>query len=211
MSDANETAAAPEAAPAKKKRKLPIILVAAAVLLAGAGGAFYFLKSAAASEKGKAAKAKEADDSDEGEEEEAAESPAEKAGDGAEDGKGSEGKGGAKAKSPKPSLPKDDAVKSVLELQPFIVNLADTEEARYLRLTVSVGLEGEGGEEKPDAIFTTRVRNALLAVLTTKTSGQILTVEGKEQLRAELLKAARAASKQPRVEAIYITDFIVQL
>ena len=32
-----------------------------------------------------------------------------------------------------------------------------------------------------------------------------------EPLRKELLKAAQAASEEPHVQAIYITDFIVQL
>ena len=51
----------------------------------------------------------------------------------------------------------------------------------------------------------------MLAVLTTKKSEDVLSVEGKTKLRKELLEAAQAASEEPHVEAIYITDFIVQL
>jgi flagellar basal body-associated protein FliL len=79
-------------------------------------------------------------------------------------------------------------------------------------MTVSLGIDGaEVAGEKPDQLFTTRVRNALLAVLSEKKSDQILTVEGKNKLRKELLKAAQSASENPEVKAIYITDFIVQL
>lgn len=209
MSDANETAAAPAAAPAKKKSKLLLIIIAFVVLLAAGGGAYFFLfKGSAASAKEKKSSAKKVSDAED--EADSHEEPAE-----AESGRDSEAKtedaGKKSSKSVKVSLPKDEDVKAVIELQPFIVNLADTEEARYLRLTVSLGLAGEGGEEKPDSIFTTRVRNALLAVLTTKRSDDILSAEGKDRLRKELLTAARAASKEPQVEAIYITDFIVQL
>lgn len=106
----------------------------------------------------------------------------------------------------------DEDVKKVIEVPPFIVNLADAEQARYLRMTVSLGVGGEGGEkDKPDAVFLTKVRNAMLAVLSEKTSEQILTVEGKSKLRKELLKAAQASAEEPEVIAIYITDFIVQL
>ena len=98
----------------------------------------------------------------------------------------------------------------MLELQPFIINLADQGEAHYLRMTVSIGI-GETKEEKPDPLLTTRVRNAMLAVLTTKTSEEVLTEQGKAVLRKELLKAARAAVEEPSIEAIYITDFIVQM
>ena len=100
-------------------------------------------------------------------------------------------------------------VKEVVELQPFIVNLADRDEPRYLRMTISLGL-GEG-DEKPDPLFTTKVRNAILAVVTNKKSEDILTVEGKTALRKEMLSAARSAIGKPSVQAIYITDFIVQM
>lgn len=210
MSDANETAAAPAAAPAKKKSKLLLIIVAFVVLLGAGGGSYFFLfKGSAASAKEKKSGAKKVAD---------AEEETDSHGETAEEESGPEGEANSKdegrkksSKSVKVSLPKDEDVKAVIELQPFIVNLADAEEARYLRLTVSLGLASEGGEEKPDSIFTTRVRNALLAVLTTKRSDDILSAEGKALLRKELLTAARAASKEPQVEAIYITDFIVQL
>lgn len=101
-------------------------------------------------------------------------------------------------------------VAEVVELAPFIVNLADRDEPKYLRMTVSLGL-GEGAAEKPDPLFTTKVRNAILAIVTTKTSDQVLTVEGKAELRKEMLSAARSVVDKPSVHAIYITDFIVQL
>ena len=116
------------------------------------------------------------------------------------------------SKSLKSALPKDKDVKNIIELQPFIVNLADTEQARYLRMTVSLGVGGEGGKkDKPEQLFLTRVRNAMLAVLGDKNSEEILSIEGKTNLRKELLKAAQAAADEPEVLAIYITDFIVQL
>jgi flagellar basal body-associated protein FliL len=57
----------------------------------------------------------------------------------------------------------------------------------------------------------TRVKHAMLSVLTTKKSTDVLTVEGKQKLREELLDAAESASEKPKVKAVYITDFIVQL
>lgn len=186
-------------APAKQgSKKFLIIIVLAVVLLGGGGaGAYFFLfsaKSAAGSEeatKGKSTKKAKAAD-----EEDTADDTSSK-----------------KSGSVKSALPKDEEVKKIIELQPFIVNLADENEARYLRLTVSLGIGGAegGGEEKPDQLFVTRVRNAMLAVLSEKKSEDILSNEGKAKLRKELLKAAQAASEEPEVKAIYITDFIVQL
>ena len=191
----NATTPVGSAEPAKKKggSKMLIIIILVVVLLGGGGGFYYWRTTAAAAA--------------------AAESDTEKP-------KSKKETAGTKGKTSKKSsksdsegeVPDDSAVKKIIELQPFIVNLADTESARYLRLTVTLGVGGEGGEsEKPDQLFVTRVRNAMLAVLSGKTSDEILSIEGKTKLRKDLLKAAQAASEEPAVEAIYITDFIVQL
>ncbi len=213
MSDSPAPATAESSA--KKKKPLLLIIVAVVVLALGGGGAYFFLKrgSAAAEtetaekekkpEKGKK-KAKHNDDEEEDEEEVAADEHA--APEAGKDGKPAKSKFSIK----KLDLPDDKDVKKIIELQPFVVNLADREDSRYLRMSVSIGV-GEGGEEKPDPILLTRVRNAMLAVLTTKTADEILTPEGKATLRKELMKAARAAIEEPHIEAIYITDFIVQM
>jgi flagellar protein FliL len=107
--------------------------------------------------------------------------------------------------------PAEAEVKEVIELQPFIVNLNDKDDARYLRMTISLGIGETEGEEKPDPLFTTRIRNAILAIVTNKTSEQVLSVQGKEELRKEMLGAARGAAHKPEVLSIYITDFIVQM
>lgn len=194
-------------APAEKKKgggkKIIIIVVAVVLLLGGGGAGFYFWRvSSASAAENAASKAndKKSKAKKETEETAAAETKA-------------DSKSPAKPGDPlENALPKDDDVKKIVELPPFIVNLADTEQARYLRMTVSLGIdEAEAAGEKPDQLFMTRVRNAMLAVLSDKKSDQILSVEGKTKLRKELLQAAQAASEKPEVKAIYITDFIVQL
>lgn len=200
MSETENQKSAPDAAPKKGGKKFLIIGILAFLLLGGAGGGFYFWKAS------KAAAAA-------GEEEPKKKKGSKKADAEAHDENAADKHDGEKPGALKESLPEDEDVKAVVELPAFIVNLADTEQARYLRMTVSLGVGGEeGGEsEKPDQLFMTRVRNAMLAVLGEKKSDEILTVEGKAKLRKELLKAAQAASEEPHVEAIYITDFIVQL
>ena len=211
MSDTPAPAASTEEGNAKKKKPLLLIIVAVVVLAVGGGGAFFFLKRGSAAEGEAAEKDKKADkgkkkakDEDEEEEEEEAAPEEHAATD--KNGKATKSKFSVK----KLDLPDDKEVKKIIELQPFVVNLADKEESRYLRMRVSLGI-GETKEEKPDPILMTRVRNAMLAVLTTKTADEILTQEGKSILRKELLKAARAAIEEPHIEAIYITDFIVQM
>jgi flagellar protein FliL len=191
-------------APKRSFKKIIIILVV--LILIGGGGYYYWrTKSAAADETAETSE----DESSSTEKK----SKSKKSSDDSEETAEDEKK--PSKKSSKSDAPSDEDVKHVIELPPFIVNLADSENARYLRMTVSLGIggeEGDGGEsEKPDQVFMTRVRNAMLAVLVEKSSDEILTVEGKAKLRKELLKAAKSASEEPEVKAIYITDFIVQL
>lgn len=202
MSEPNGTETT-ESAP-RKGRKLIILALPLILILLGGGAFGYFYLGSSAADDEKTAKAeKNHDDEDSHSDEE--DSPE-------ETGK----KKSSKKSSVKDTLPSDENVKQVVELQPFVVNLTDPDNDRYLRLTLSVGVgedEGGGGGHggKPDVLFTTRIRNAMLAVLTLKSSDDVLTVEGKAKLRKELLKAAQSASEHPHVEAIYITDFIVQL
>ncbi|MEP7074851.1 MAG: flagellar basal body-associated FliL family protein [Acidobacteriota bacterium] len=200
MSDTEKAAAADDGATAPKKgglKKIMLLLMIVIVLGAGAGGGYFFWRSrtAAAAEVKKTAdkKSQAKMDSEGAQEQDPASKP--------------------KKNDPlQNALPQDEDVKKVVELPPFIVNLADTEQARYLRMTVSLGVGGEeSSSEKPDQLFVTRVRNAMLAVLSDKKSEEILTIGGKATLRKELLQAAQAASEEPQVKAIYITDFIVQL
>jgi flagellar protein FliL len=180
----------------KGSKKFLIIIILAVVLLGGGGaGAYFFLFASKAGAEGeeKAEKKSKAKAEDEEEEEE----PEEK---------------GTKSNSLKGAIPNDEDVKEIVELQPFIVNLADDGEARYLRMTVNLGIGGgEGKHEKPSPLLITRVRNAMLAVLSEKKSDDVLTNAGKTKLRKELLKAAKTAAEDAHIEAIYITDFIVQL
>lgn len=210
MSEATATATVEAGAPKKKSNLVVIGGLIALLLVGGAGGYWFFIMrpKAAAEKDAKGKKGSKASKEENGEESSGDEKASdEESGDA---GSKSGDKKAAQKDSIKLDLPEDKDVKKVIDLPPFIVNLADHGEAFYLRLSVSVGI-GESANEKEDPLFTTRVRNAMLVVLTTKRSEDVLSQEGKAQLRKELLKAARAASSEPKVEAIYITDLIVQL
>jgi len=185
-----------------KGKLLIIIGLVVVLLMVGGGAGYYFMfmngakdeKESSSKKSGKKKSAKNSKD-------QAGEEPAD-----------STSAGTDADRSLKEALQDDENVKQVIELQPFIVNLADVEEARYLRMTVSLGIGGEeGGEEEPDQIFLAKVKNAMLAILSVKKSEDVLTVDGKAKLRRQLLEAAQTASEDSHVEAIYITDFIVQL
>ena len=194
---------APAAAP-KKKGKIIIIIALVAAVGAGAAGSFFFIQSSAPKSKTGSQKSKKSDEAenDQRQDKESADDKEAKSGDKASGDKG-------KPDNAALLMPKDQDVKSVIEIQPFILNLADKEDNRFLRVSMSLGL-GDESEEKPDTLFMTRVRSAVLSVLMTKTSAEVLSLEGKAALRKEMLQAIRNAADEPHVEAIYITELIVQ-
>ncbi len=104
-------------------------------------------------------------------------------------------------------------VKSTLSLDPFLVNLADKEEVRFVKATFRIGLAGEKEAEEmsKDPVFTAAVRDAIISLLTAKTSDQILTPVGKEVLRREILAKVNALMPRGRAHEVYIVDFMVQL
>ncbi len=105
-------------------------------------------------------------------------------------------------------------VTTVLHLEPFVVNLADSEDNHFLRVGVDLGLdeapagkEGKGGE---GSVPMARIRDCILEVLSSWHSDALLAPEGKEKLKDELLRALHARAPEVGVKEIYFTDFLVQ-
>ncbi|MCH7977972.1 MAG: flagellar basal body-associated FliL family protein [Acidobacteria bacterium] len=105
-------------------------------------------------------------------------------------------------------------VTAFLHLENFVVNLADPEEHRYLRVGIDLGLEhamesggehGEGGE-----LPTALIRDSILTVLSTWTSDALLTPEGKMQLKKKLVSTLQKRVPHLSVQEVYFNDFLVQ-
>lgn len=134
-----------------------------------------------------------------GKKEGAADKKAEAGSSGGHGGGGGGGHGGGDAK----------AVSTVFPLEPFIVNIYDGQEVRYLKLKVEfematpdVKAEIEG-KQAP-------LRDAILVLLTTKTLQEIQDLQGKNQLRDEILASVGKILPPGKVTKIYFTDFVVQ-
>ena len=54
------------------------------------------------------------------------------------------------------------------------------------------------------------IRDAVLVLLTTKTLQDVQDVQGKNQLREEILAAVSKIVAQGKVTKVYFTDFVVQ-
>jgi len=102
------------------------------------------------------------------------------------------------------------SVHSVVHLETFVLNLSGSEERAYLRAGVDLGVRaeapGKGGPEVPIAL----IRDTVLGVLATVCPEDIVTPQGKQALKAELLRALRERAPGLGVEEVYFTEFLIQ-
>jgi flagellar FliL protein len=104
-------------------------------------------------------------------------------------------------------------VKSTLELDAFLVNLADRDSARFVKATFGLGLDAPdlGTELSEDPVALAATRDKIISILSTKTSEQILTPEGKQNLRAEIRDGVNSILHEGKIVEVFIMDFVVQL
>ncbi len=99
--------------------------------------------------------------------------------------------------------------RSMLPLEPFLVNLADRDTRRYLRLKVELEVDGEEGSEILKKSLAP-MRDALILLLSSKTYENLSTPEGKLQLKKETLAALQALPGGKKVSGVYFTEFVAQ-
>ena len=117
-----------------------------------------------------------------------------------------------RAPAPQAAPNPEAQVKAVLHLEGFVVNLADPEGSHFLRIGIDLGLEKtlpSSGKEK-DAAPTSRIRDAILVVLTTCRSEELMSPEGKAKLKENLVSALGEHVPELGVREVYFTDFLVQ-
>jgi len=95
-----------------------------------------------------------------------------------------------------------------LHLESFVVNLADPEGGRFLRLGIDLSVDS--ASSNPAEVPTARIRDTILAVLTTWRSDALLAPDGKQKLKEELTRALREKVPDLNVRDVYFTDFLVQ-
>ena len=168
----------------KSKAKLLILVgIVLAVLLAG-GGAAAFLIGKKGSDDG----ASESAQADEG--------------DGAEEG--APPKARKKAKKAK-----SDAPPVFVMLDPFTVNLADQDADRFAQIQFVLEVSDKSVDDELK-VQLPAVRNAILLLLSSKSARELLTLEGKQKLAAEVVAATAARIGDDKVESVHFAQFIVQ-
>lgn len=100
----------------------------------------------------------------------------------------------------------------IVSFEPFVVNLADKNAARFLRINVRliVGEEEEAKHIQESEVQVMRLRSAILDLLTAQTSEHIVTPEGKAALKKEIAEQATHILEHAEVSDVLFSDFVVQ-
>lgn len=98
---------------------------------------------------------------------------------------------------------------NIFPLDPFIVNIYDGQELRYLKVKVEMEMVGAGVKAELDSRLAP-IRDAVLVLLSTKTLQDIQDIQGKNQLKDEILAAINKIIPPGKIAKIYFTDFVVQ-
>jgi flagellar FliL protein len=97
----------------------------------------------------------------------------------------------------------------IYSLETFIVNLVGGRGKNYLKAKVELELDSDKTTIEINKRLP-QIRDAILTMLSSKSNEDISTLEGKFQLRAEIISTLNQFLKTGRVKNVYFTDFIVQ-
>ena len=100
----------------------------------------------------------------------------------------------------------------MVTLEPFVVNLADQDARRYLRINIRVLVSDaeHAAEIQENEVATTRLRAGVLELLTQQTAASLQTADGKTALKKSIAEHASAIVKPAEVSDVLFADFVVQ-
>lgn len=105
-------------------------------------------------------------------------------------------------------MPKDTVGEMYL-FEPFVVNLSDPTGKRYLKVKIGVEVASPEAVAKVEKAVP-KLRDMVIMMLTSLTFEEVMTPEGKVQIRDELLERINRIMRPERIKNIYFTEFVVQ-
>ena len=101
---------------------------------------------------------------------------------------------------------------AAIELEPFVVNLADLGGSHFLRVKLSLVVKDEEQaklfEESP--VTKMKVRSAVLELLALQTADKLITPAGKTELKKAISEAAGKAVSEVHITDVLFSEFVVQ-
>lgn len=111
----------------------------------------------------------------------------------------------------------------IVPLDPFLVNLADIDSRRYLKVTISLEMmprnevkkeshekKGGGGSATDVDNNLPIIRNTIINILSSQTFESVRSIEGKDEIRRSIIEHVNESLGGPKVKGCFFTDFTAQ-
>jgi len=98
---------------------------------------------------------------------------------------------------------------NIFPLEPFIVNIYDGQELRYLKVKIELEMVSPAVKAELDGRLAP-IRDSLLILFSAKTLQDVQDVQGKNTLKDEIMTAINKSIPPGKIAKVYFTDFVVQ-
>ncbi len=102
-----------------------------------------------------------------------------------------------------------EQVGPMVDISDFIINILDKNETRYLKASVTLELENEETVAEVNQRMP-QIRDSIILLVGNKTFAELNDLQGKLQLRAEIIARLNKILTKGKVKGIYFTEFVVQ-
>lgn len=97
----------------------------------------------------------------------------------------------------------------MVDIAEFIVNIISEDNSHYVKVALTLELDAEPTKEEATKRMP-QIRDAILLLIGNKTYEELHDLQGKRQLKAEILSKINSFLQTGKVQSIYFTDFVVQ-
>jgi flagellar FliL protein len=110
---------------------------------------------------------------------------------------------------PVPAINQQSQIGPMVNIEEFIVNIISGDAAHYVKASITVELTNEAVQGEVQQRMP-QMRDAILLLISNKTYEELQDLQGKKQLKAELLSKINTFLQTGKVISIYFTNFVVQ-
>jgi flagellar protein FliL len=110
---------------------------------------------------------------------------------------------------PVPALKPKAEIGPMVNIDEFIVNIISGDTAHYVKASLTVELTNPEAKDEVEQRMP-QVRDAILLLIGNKTYEELQDLQGKKQLKAELLNKINSFLQTGKVVSVYFTNFVVQ-
>lgn len=110
---------------------------------------------------------------------------------------------------PVPELNNKADIGPMVDITEFIVNIISADGNHYVKTSLTLELTNQQGKDEITQRMP-QIRDSILLLIGNKTFEELQDLEGKKQLKAELMSKINGFLQAGKVKSIFFTEFVVQ-